>query len=461
MADPKVRIPIELPAGDMSGAEEAKRKIEEVKDAAAETTPQEDPALVQQRIDDVAAAQKLASDRRIEQISKEIQAEKDAAQAAKDSIALRTASSAALALTAKKALDEVQAAIAGLRELSPAAAESFSTIELAIQSVQDPIGTLIEAITGTKEELRLLAESQKRAAEAEAVYLAAVKQRQEELATASRNRINTFLAAEQQAIDEQTAAYERQLRVIKAVAAAEEARAKAADALAIAGGADPQQVAAGALARQTAAGAGDADARIAEVERKLEEKERLFDAAVSALADASTSAGVTREQIAELSIAADQAQAAVADAVAEVETVRTEAEAAKATIAADAVAATQDIVDAAKDANTEAAREAKDALEAQAKEQGSEFTAGGREALKILTDALADGVIKPEELAAITVAINQAKGASAQLNSEVLAGFSTLEKTNQAAIRGLEALNARLTAQERQIESLNARIPKP
>lgn len=460
MADPKVRIPIELPAGDMSGAEEAKREIASVKAAAADL-PQEDPALEKQRIEDVAAARKLASDRRVEQLAKEAQAEKDAAQAARDSVALRAASSAAMALTARKALDEVQQAITAYRELAPAAAESFSTIELAIQSVRDPMGALIEAATGINEELRLLAESQKRAAEAEAVYLAALKQRQEELATASRNRIQNFLAAEQQAIDAQTAAYERQLRVVQAVAEREEARAKALDRVAISGGADPQQVAAGALARQTATQIGAADTRIAEVERALEEKERLFDAAVSALADASTSSGITKEEILKLSQAADQAQAAVSDAVAEVETVKAEAENAKAAIEASAVAARQDIIDSQKSTLETQAKEAKAALESQAREQGAEFTAGGREALNILTAVLADGVIKPEEISAITVAINQVKGASSQLNAEVLAGFNSLDKSTRSLVNKLAEQNARLRQLESQVESLRPNASTP
>jgi hypothetical protein len=321
-----------------------------------------------------------------------------------------------------------------------------------------PFEFVADAFTDYKADLAALKESQLEVIRQEALYQQTLANRDRLLAAASQRRINIFLAGEEEAIDSQTAALERQLRVVEAIAKAEEARAKAADAVALANGADPNAVAAGAAARAAAAGGVQEDRRVAAAEQEVENALQRFDFLGSALAQASTAAVRDEAAIRKLSDQTNAAQAAIGDAQAELETIRTEAEAAKSEIASGAVAEFQGLATAAADANTQAAEQAKAALEAQAAEQGANFTAGGREALKILTDVLADGVVKPEELSAVTVAINQAKNASTRLNADVIEGFQNLEKSNTATIGALSGIIARQRDQAAQIERLQQEL---
>lgn len=407
---------------------------------------------------DVAEAQKRASDRRVADQEKELLAEKDAQQAAQDSARARLAAGAALAASAKIVAGLTVDVIRQYRELG-VELRGFESIGLEFADfLTSPFEYVTDAFTDYKADLAALKASQLEVIRQEQNYQETVARRDALLAAMSQRRVSVYLAGEESAINAQTAALERQLRVMQAISAQEEARARAADAVALAAGADPNQVAAGAAARRTAAASVQADGRVAAAEQEVENAIRRFDVLGSALAQASTAAVRDEAAIQALSDQTQAAQAAVGDAQAELETIRVEAAAAKSEIASGAVAEFQGLATAAADANTRAAEEAKSALAAQAAEQGASFTAGGREALQILTDVLADGVVKPEELSAVTLAINQAKNASSQLNADVIAGFQNLEKSNTATIGALSEIIARQRAQAAQIERLQLEL---
>ncbi len=413
---------------------------------------------LEQQQADAEEARKRASERRVEDTSKEIQAEKDAQQAGQDSARARLAAGALLAASARQIATLTVDVIRQYRELG-VDLRGFESIGLEFADfLTSPFEYVVDAFTDYKADLAALKASQQDVIRQEAIYQETIAKRDALLAASSERRINQFLAGEKAGIDAQTAAYERQLRVVDALAKAEEARAKSADAVALANGADPNAIAAGAAARQAASGGVAQDQRVITAELEVENAIRRFDALSSALAQASTTARPNQARIERLSEEVQQAQDAIGDAQAELETIRVEGEAAKSEIASGAVAEFQGLATAAADANTRAAKEAKSALEAQAAEQGANFTAGGREALAILTEKLADGVIQPEELTAITLAINQAKGASAQLNADVIAGFQNLEKSNTATIAALSNIIARQRAQAAQIERLQLEL---
>lgn len=438
MASKKVNIQISTTA-DNSGAQATVAAI----------------GSIEQQQEDLAAAQKKASERRVEQQVKELTAEKEAQQAAQDSTRLRLAAGAALATSARQVAALTVDVIRQYKELG-VELRGFESIGLEFADfLTSPFDYVVDAFTGYKEDLRMLAEGQRNVAQAESVYLDTLKRKQEELATASRNRVQNFLAAEQQAIDENTAAYERQRRVIVALADAEEARARAQDAMALANGADPAQVAAGAAARQNARDTSAQDALVVAAEQKLEAAQRSYEAAVSALAQGQTG---TREEIEVLSNAAQAAQAAVADATVEVETVKIEAEAAKSAISSEAVTQQTGVVDAAKTALTQAAETAKATLQTEAAEQGKTLSAGGKEALKILTNALKDGVVTPEEMQAVATAIQQVKNSRDAADAEIKASFKELEKANNASLESQRLLTQRLHQQALQFERIQSQI---
>ncbi len=451
---PEVKIPISLPPGDVSGADQAIGKIDEVKVAAADASTDE-AARAQQAADDVIEARKRVSDRRVADHERAIAEEKEAATAARDSAAARFAAGAAIALVAKQATALVASTLKDFRELGG----ELTSVQVALletaEFASDPFGSLVESITGAQAALKSLAESNANIGKAEAVYLETLKRKNEEVAQAVRNRAAAITQGTSAAIEAETAAYERQLRVVTALADLEEAQARRADAQAIRNKADPNQVAAGAAARQAAGDAGAEDQKVAAAEQKLAAAEQLFDAATAALVEASTASAEDRARLSE---EAQGAQAAVADAVAELQTVRVEAEAAKAEIATTLASEFEGLKDQASADLSAAATEAKAALEAEAKAQGENFTAGGKEALRLLTEALADGIISPEEIAAVRTAIAQVTNSQNLHNAEVLRGFEGLLNAFTANQQISAALNTKINNALLQIEGLKAKV---
>jgi hypothetical protein len=437
----------------------ASRKVDIQISTTADTTgaKQTEAAIgsIEQKQADLAAAQKKASERRVEQQAKELKAEKEAQQAAQDSARLRLAAGAALAASARQVAALTLDVIRQYRDLG-VEMRGFESIGLEFADfLTSPFEFVTDAFTDYKADLVALKESQLEAIRQESLYQETIAKRDKLLAEASSKRVSNYLAAEKSAIDEQTAAYERQMRVVKALADLEEARAKSADALAIASGADPAAVAAAAAARQGAAAGAVEDQRVLDAEQKLQAAQRSYEAAVSALAQGQTG---TRDEIEALSTAAQEAQAAVADSIAEVETVRAEAEAAKGAIASEAVTQQLEVVASATASLTEAAKTAKATLEAEAAEQGRTLTAGGKEALKILTDALRDGVVTPEEMGQVRDAINQAKNSRDAADAEIKKSFQELEKANNAALASQKMITERLRQQALQFERIQSQI---
>ena len=438
MASKKVNIQISTTA-DTTGAKEVEASIESI----------------EQQQEDLAAAQKKASDRRVDQQVKELEAEKESQQAAQDSTRLRIAAGAALAASAREVAALTVDVIRQYKELG-VELRGFESIGLEFADfLTSPFEFVADAFTDYKAELVALKESQLEVIRQESLYQETIAKRDKLLAEASSKRVSNYLAAEKSAIDAQTAAYERQMRVVKSLADLEEARAKSADAVAIANGADPAAVLAGAAARQGAAAGASEDQRILDAEQKLQAAQRSYEAAVSALAQGQTG---TRDEIEALSTAAQEAQAAVADSIAEVETVRTEAEAAKAAIASEAVTQQSEVVASAKTSLTEAAETAKATLEAEAAEQGRKLTEGGKESLKILTEALKDGVVRPEEMGAIRDAIQQVKNSRDAADAEIKKSFGELEKANNAVMASQKMITERLHQQALKFETIEARL---
>ena len=410
---------------------------------------------LEQQEADLAAAQKKASERRVEQQIKELDAENKAKQAAQDSTRLRLAAGAALAASARQVAALTVDVIRQYKELG-VELRGFESIGLEFADfLTSPFDYVVDAFTDYKADLVGLKESQLEVIRQESLYQETIAKRDKLLAEASSKRVSNYLAAEKSAIDAQTSAYERQVRVVKSLADLEEARAKSADAIAIANGADPAAVAAAAASRQGAAAGASQDQRVLDAEQKLQAAQRSYEAAVSALAQGQTG---TRDEIEALSTAAQEAQAAVADSIAEVETVRTEAEAAKAAIASEAVTQQSEVVASAKTSLTEAAEAAKTTLETEAAEQGKTLSAGGKEALKILTDALKDGVVTPEEMQAVATAIQQVKSSRDAADAEIRASFKELERANNAALENQKLMTQRLQQQALQFERIQSQI---
>jgi hypothetical protein len=450
-------------ANPMIDGSQLRAVIEDVEETAAAVDTQtvaveeltEATGDLEQQEADLAAARKKASERRVEELAKEEIAAKKAQQSEIANAAARIAAYEMLRRASTDIAQRTIEVIAQYRELGVEIG-NFESIGMEFaEFLSSPFDYVTDAFTDYKADLVALKESQLEVIRQESLYQETIAKRDKLLAEASSKRVSNYLAAEKTAIDAQTTAYERQMRVVKSLADLEEARAKSADAVAIANGADPAAVAAAAAARQGSAAGASQDQRVLDAEQKLETAQRSYEAAVSALALGQTG---TRDEIEQLSNAAQEAQAAVGDAIAEVETVRTEAEAAKGAIASEAVTQQLEVVASATASLTEAAETAKATLETEAAEQGRTLSAGGKEALKILTDALKDGVVTPEEMTAVTTAIQQVKNSRDAADAEIKKSFGELEKANNAALASQKMITERLHQQALQFERIQSQI---
>lgn len=450
--DPKIRIPIELPAGDQSGVEQAKKGIEEVKQA---TEAAEDPALAQQRIEDVAAARKIASERRIEEHEKALTAEKLEQQAAQDTARLRLAAGAALAASARQVAALTVEVIQQYRELGVELG-AFEQIGLDFADfLTSPFDFVADAFTGYKGDLAALRESQRRVIEQEAIYQETKRAKEAATRKANEAFVNESLAAELAAIEAVTQAYERQRNEINARNSALEAGLRSAEDLAVSSGqATPEQVASQRAAREQAGKQADVNATVDEAAALYAEAAEKADIALANYASAQA-LGVATDAM------ASQVDAAIAlrDKLAlDLESVKKVAEANSAELAATAVSEQTGFASAAKDTLTKTAADAKATLESEAAEQGKTLSAGGKEALKILTEALKDGVVTPEEMQAVAVAIQQVRNSRDAADAEIKTAFDNLNKANEAAREAIQILNARSLDDRQKMEALRAQI---
>ncbi len=390
--DPNIRIPIEIPAGDMSGAEQAKKEIAEVKQAADAA---EDPALLQQRIDDVAAARRKASDRRIEEHEKAIAAEKLEQQAAQDTARLRLAAGAALAASARQIAAMTVDVINQYKELGVELGE-FESIGLEFANfLTSPFDYVADAFTGYKEDLKLLAESQRQVARAEAVYQDTLKRKKAETRAENEAYVNSSLARELQMINEVTAAYQRQKNEINALNKAREASIRAAEDLAVLEGkSTPESVAAARSGREQSAAQQEVQNSLADAERFYEEQDAKAQSAIAAYAAA---AALNLDTVA-LGQKTDAALAARDKALLDLESQRVVAEAEMVKIASTALEGT-----------VEATRKVQEDVAARAAEVVEAVQAGGRElsqeqkaARERILSALEDGRVGAQEQQGLT-----------------------------------------------------------
>lgn len=459
-------------AGGAAGVEEVTTAIQEQAESVE---------ILQQRQDDVAEAQRLASERRLDDLTAEARAEIEAAEAARASAAARLAAGAAIAAVAKRSIELVAQTIEQYRAIAPEAAEDFSTVALAIQTLQDPIGTLIEGITGTQAELTALAASRAEAHRQEQLYLAAVARKQEEIRVANEAFVDGPLARRLQTIRDETAEYERQKKEVQAVTRAMEAQANMADAIALSNkDADPNQIAAGRIRRETAAKSADSDATVGDAQKRWEDAIKVAEAATSAYAQAKALNNETAGKEAKMNAAIHARDEAKKD----LDSVLIQEEAAKAEIAAGAVQALVGVKDQALGDLTTAANETMVALQAEAAEQSAALAASGRkamgdagelvaagmkqdaaeqalalgepaqEALKLLTAAFQDKVITPDEVASVKQALEQLKGSREKFDSAVRDGMQKMIGNIDLLISNQKELDERIHAQKQRIEGV-------
>jgi hypothetical protein len=437
----------------------ASRKVDIQISTTADTTgaKQTEAAIgsIEQKQADLAAAQKKASERRVEQQAKELKAEKEAQQAAQDSARLRLAAGAALAASARQVAALTVDVIRQYKELG-VELRGFESIGLEFADfLTSPFEYVVDAFTGYKADLVALKESQRRVIEQERIYQDTLKAKREEIRAENEAYVKGALARELQVIDQITAAYERQKLEIDAANKAREATIRAIEDVAmLEGEMSPEQVSTARRGREQASRQAEVNNTVVDAAALFQEASERAEAAISAY---SAAHGLNLEASA-LAAEADAAVAARDRAQLDLESVKNVAASASAELASAAVSEQTGVVESTMSALTSEAKKAKEELERQAQAEGANFVAGGKEALRLLQDSLADGVIDESEINAVRVAIEQAKGASIKLNSDVLAGFQSLEKANNVAIENQRLMNQRLQQQALRLESIESRL---
>jgi hypothetical protein len=434
-----------------AAAAEPAAEVEAVTEAINEQV--ESVEILQQRDADVDEARRLASERRVEEMEEQMQAEAELEQAARDSAAARVAAAAAVGLVARRSLQLISETIAEFRSIAPEAADAFSSVELAIETLTDPIGTLIEGLTGTRTALENLANSQREAARQEQLYLATLKAKQDEIRAANQAWVDGPMKRQLQAIDEQTAAYERQQREVRAVTAALEAQARLNDAIALSNGADPNEVAANRAARDAAGKTAENDTLVADAEQRWNAAIAKVETAQSAYAQAISLNLDTEAKEAEL----DAAIQARDQAKLELDSVWIQAEALNAEVAAAHAQTLVGVRDATVGSLEDAARETLAGLDAQAEELGSKFSRSAAESRKLLAAVLEDSVIDPSEIEEVKLAIEQLKGSREQHDRAIQDGMREMIQNVTTLLATQEQLNAQIRDQKQAIESLKNR----
>jgi hypothetical protein len=396
--------------GETSGADEVKKSIFKVRDEAKKAADQADVDLVRSKQATAANEQEAASLQAV--VDKQGQL---------------------LALELAKALQGISGKLKGISpelDLIVTGTENFlatfaatgdpikASLALIATSISEVVTAYMDAEKQTKEIAKQEVEHLKKISELRQNYANQVR----------TENLTVFFSAELRELDKQEQAMRRitQLRASeRELAAAKQASAGAA---AVAGGASPEGVAAQALAtglQNSLAQLQDTlDAATAKTE-KLESDAILLDQKSKALIENSD------EQKASLT-AAEAAQQKAEDSRADLTSFTATTLNQMQTLVETGKSTGVEISTAGLEAIREAAVTQQTALKAEVDKLGEKSSSQARAALETLTKVLADGVIKPDEIAKVTDALNRVRSSRELADKSVQEGFETLTKATEA-----------------------------
>lgn len=455
--DKDIRIGIKTTA-DTSGIRATEEAIDRMKEAADEAA-EAGPSSIFGEVDE-AERQRMMDD--LEQVRTGQAAASEAAERATTAQAdgmtqlLRSAAVAGTAVSAvyttlKGVFGAVQAQYDELAETDPEFAAKTEAMGVAIRTLADPVWglktawdtvttSILEsldsiALGGSVAAVRNAVAAQQMAVEMEAAFERAKQAHADMAASMRADAVGQLLTFQ----DQQARLFVEGLRNEQRVRDALSARSTAG------AGTDAERVFLELQNQfdQSQTSNQIAEFAVAEAERKLAE----------AIANVQAQDGPGRE--------AEQAMARQAEIVAAANLAS--AEAAYATQLRETEiqfgetlrASEAELRDRQHDAVTTSAAETLATLQAAAAEAGGNISSSMREAIAGLEKILADGVVKPEEMARLTEAMARIRASREGADSEILQGLNSLAATTQAVLTELPAVSARIRALEAQMKTIS------
>lgn len=340
------------------------------------------------------------------------------------------AAAAAIGKTAQFAYTAVAETLREMVALKEEAGAGLTFMDAYMVSVADTIDMLTSPVESLKSALQSIAgldglrDSIAQSKEMEE-RLAAMLEIRKQLAAQQQEFERAFASQRERIeIDNQTAAMERQLKVLGARRALLDAQGSRQDAAAIAGGADPNAVAAQALARQTAS---EIEALNEELMRSAQSVERakaevgiVTDQLVEAMVSGNLeSANTARLALQENENALDEA---VADHRATVESLRLQ----EAVIKEQATAESEQLQQDVGASITASLQDLAADLEATAAEQGGQLSSSARAGYEKILELIRDSIPDEQQIPQIEQAMALVKASQEGLGREVLGGISEL-----------------------------------
>lgn len=330
---------------------------------------------------------------------------------------------------------EADLAIGGVKNFLNVLANTGDPVKASLAVVGTAIGGVVSAMLDANEKAKELDKAQKEHAQS----MAAV--RTKILADVKAEKMAEFFQRETDAVNEQIDALERRSKVQSAIASAQSAVGGAVSP----GGADPGVAEAARVNSETTAKLAEIDRQVALAGDTLAAATRNVEIANLALKEAVHREGPGGES----AIAAEAKLKAAEELKAQLEKdfqdIKDISTAKTAEIVAEAQTQFDKITEQTTAQWTAGVAAIQTELQAEIDKQGASASSSLKSSLEGFAAVMADGQIKPEEIARLNTAFEQLKNSQNQFNSKVLSGLQAQNTQNVQALNQVTAINNQIT----------------
>jgi hypothetical protein len=330
---------------------------------------------------------------------------------------------------------EANLAVSGVQNFLNVLANTGDPIKASLAVAGTAIGGVVSTMIDASNQAKELDKSQKEHAES----MAAV--RTKILASIKAEKMSEFFQKETDAVNAQIDALERRSKVQSAIASAQSALGGAAAP----GGADPGVAEAARVNSETTAKLAEIDRQVALAGDTLAAATRNVEIANLALKEAVHREGPGGESAiaAEAKLkAAEELKAQLEKDFQDIQDIST---AKTAEIVAEAQTQVDKITEQTTAQWTAGVAAIQTELQAEIDKQGASASSSMKSALEGFAAVMADGQIKPEEIAKLNTAFEQLKNSQNQFNSKVLSGLQSQNSQNVQALNQITAINNQIT----------------
>lgn len=407
--------------GDTTGADEVKKSLFAVEDAAKDASRQADVDIVKGKQAAAVQREQAASLAQIAEFQQRIVAGQLAQAVGKISESFKGMS------------PEVDLALDATQNFFSTLATTGNPVAALLAVTATAVGGVVTAYTDAGKKIKAIAKEEK----ADLKELADL--RRQFAAQIRAENLTAFFQKELDALDEQEKTLERIVRITASERALAAQQQAAAGTAAVAAGASPQAVAAGQQATST-------NNEVAALKQSLEQSKL-------AVAVADDAAGKLELLAKTLAVAGNDAESAAAAAT-EATAARLKAgevareEAANQAVILNEMAtansagkqAVEAIAKEGREALTESVKQERDAIQAEVTRLGANATTGAKATLEILNKILVDGKVSADELGKLAEAQGRMNGMTEKANAAVAESMATAEKNTAALLETIQPL---------------------